>query len=326
MAISLTFDRAALNAAPDRLRQKVLTAVKRAVIVATDQAKADIRAAIRAGTTSTRLPNIIGSQAFPAAPKLSFRPTGSIYPRGPSAERIFRQLGEGATIRVKNARALAVPLHNQRDGRGALLQPRAFPGLVYIPNRRGGRSVGVLALPSSRTSRGLLTAKDRRAIGAQSRARVQARLGEDYIAMFVLVRAVPFFYKSVSLYQLDTSVSSVSFTNTCEALKPYSPVMVAASRNGGGDIALTWVRRSRIPSAWSDGVDVPLGETAERYDVEIISGGTVVRTITGLTTAAATYLAAEQVTDFGGTQASLTVRIYQVSPEVGRGAPRVATI
>ncbi|MFC7541026.1 hypothetical protein ACFQU2_35305 [Siccirubricoccus deserti] len=151
-------------------------------------------------------------------------------------------------------------------------------------------------------------------------------IGMERVRDGLALRGATFFYKGVSLYQQASAVSSFTFTNGCEALRPYSPVAVAGLRNGGGDIALSWTRRTRIPSAWSDGVDVPLGETAERYEVEIMNGGTVVRTITELTTPAATYPAADQVTDFGNTQASLAVRVYQVSPEVGRGAARVATV
>jgi len=169
----------------------VLRALKAAVAGATDFAKARMREGIRARTTSTRLPNIIGSRVMPPDPKLSYRPAGSIYPRGEKAELIFRQLAEGAVITVRNRRALAIPLHNQRDYRGALLQPRAFPGLVYIPARRqAGPSIGVLALPSSRKRNGALRAKDRRMQAAKSRSRVQGAIGEDFIAMFVLLRTV----------------------------------------------------------------------------------------------------------------------------------------
>jgi len=70
------------------------------------------------------------------------------------------------------------------------------------------------------------------------------------------LRGALFFYKGVSLYQQAAAISSLAFTITCEALRPYSPVAVTATRNGGLDIALSWSRRTRIPSAWADGGDL----------------------------------------------------------------------
>ena len=41
---------------------------------------------------------------------------------------------------------------------------------------------------------------------------------------------------------------------------PYAPVHLAGSRNPAGDLAITWVRRSRLGGAWRDGTGtVPLG-------------------------------------------------------------------
>ena len=42
--------------------------------------------------------------------------------------------------------------------------------------------------------------------------------------------------------------------------------------------------------------------------------------------AAAIYTAAQQVADFGSAQASVTVRVVQLSTAIGRGTPAVATL
>lgn len=34
---------------------------------------------------------------------------------------------------------------------------------------------------------------------------------------------------------------------------PWSPVHVAGIRNGAGDLAVTWIRRTRFGGAWADG-------------------------------------------------------------------------
>ncbi|HSX57084.1 MAG TPA: hypothetical protein VLG14_17385, partial [Sphingomonas sp.] len=50
----------------------------------------------------------------------------------------------------------------------------------------------------------------------------------------------------------------------------------------GGGAMLRWTRRSRIGWRWLDGVDVPLGEEAERYRVRITpgTGGELTETVT----------------------------------------------
>jgi hypothetical protein len=70
---------------------------------------------------------------------------------------------------------------------------------------------------------------------------------------------------------------------------------------------------------------VPLNEESERYDVDILDGADVVRTIS-ITAPAATYTAAQQTADFGSPQSSIAVRVYQLSAIVGRGRPAAATL
>ncbi len=172
------------------MQRNALVALKAAVAGATEYAKAKMRERIRERSSSPRLPNIIGSAVYPKD-GLSYGPSGSIFPRGSKAALILEQMAEGATITAKGKKALAIPLHNQRGGDGKLRQPKDFPTLVFIPSRqRGGVTVGVLALPSSKTRRGLLDAKSRKAQAAKSRARVQGGIGDGFIAMFVLVRTI----------------------------------------------------------------------------------------------------------------------------------------
>ena len=56
-----------------------------------------------------------------------------------------------------------------------------------------------------------------------------------------------------------------------EALRPPSPCKVNAVGNAGG-LRIEWVRRSRLGWGWSDGVDAPLGEALEHYQVRIAAG------------------------------------------------------
>ena len=67
------------------------------------------------------------------------------------------------------------------------------------------------------------------------------------------------------------------FSGGLRALRPPSPVHLKARRGPAGDVAFTWVRRGRIDAdSWLGG-EIPLGESRERYRVEILRGPAVVR-------------------------------------------------
>jgi hypothetical protein len=58
-----------------------------------------------------------------------------------------------------------------------------------------------------------------------------------------------------------------------EGLRPPSPVHLRATETLGGDLAISWVRRSRQGWTWTDGADTPLGEESERYRLTIAGPG-----------------------------------------------------
>jgi hypothetical protein len=133
------------------------------------------------------------------------------------------------------------------------------------------------------------------------------------------------FYKAVSVGNSLGNTDQITFTYTGRNLKPFAPVHVAGVRDGSGNLTISWVRRSRVDAEWRDGVDIPLGEESERYEVEIYSGLTLKRTI-ATTSPSANYPAADRVTDFGSTQTSVSVKVYQLSAVVGRGYKVEATV
>jgi hypothetical protein len=114
----------------------------------------------------------------------------------------------------------------------------------------------------------------------------------------------------------DPIAVALTVTPGDTALKPLAPVHVAAVPAGDG-VHISWIRRTRIDGGgW--GVEVPLGEESEAYALDILSGGSVVRSIT-CAVPQALYAAAYELTDFGAVQTSLHVRIAQISATVGRG-------
>ncbi|MCY1293176.1 hypothetical protein D9M70_424270 [compost metagenome] len=98
------------------------------------------------------------------------------------------------------------------------------------------------------------------------------------------------------------------------------------ARDGSGNFSGSFTRRSRLTNSWwINGVVAPVGESAEAYEIDVMSGASVKRTISSATPAFS-YYATDQVTDFGSTQSSITFRIYQLSATAGRGYPLEVTL
>lgn len=131
-------------------------------------------------------------------------------------------------------------------------------------------------------------------------------------------------YRAVTAGTDIDSAASQAFTYSAVNLETLSGVHPRGSRSAG-DLTITWQRRTRVGGAWRDFVDVSLGESSESYEVDIMDGATVKRTISA-TTPSVLYTSAMQVTDFGSAQSSVTVNIYQLSAVVGRGYKLEATL
>ena len=133
---------------------------------------------------------------------------------------------------------------------------------------------------------------------------------------------LPYLYRGVTLNRDIDSDTNRTFTYRGINLKPLSPVYVTGVGSlVTNDWTLSWIRRTRIGGEWRDGVDADLGESLEKYEVDIFSNSsytTVKRTLT-VYSQTATYTSAQQVTDFGANQTSLYFKVYQISSIVGRG-------
>ncbi|KKM62279.1 hypothetical protein LCGC14_1523250, partial [marine sediment metagenome] len=132
-----------------------------------------------------------------------------------------------------------------------------------------------------------------------------------------------FFHKAITI---GSTVSGTIKEQKLELIsqKPRAPKHVTGSISAN-DWNLTAVRRTRLGGEWQDlSGFVQLGEESESYEWEIpIPGGT--RLLTSLTPAV-TYTSAQQNTDFGGDQTTLTWTTYQMSASVGRGFGTTVTV
>jgi hypothetical protein len=145
---------------------------------------------------------------------------------------------------------------------------------------------------------------------------------------------LPFHWRigPASLPVSDDTFDALTFTPTARGLKPWSPAHVEdPSRTGytGGDLTLRWVRRDRalLADSW-EVASIPMSEASEAYEVDILDGSAVLRTLeTG--TPSVTYTAAQQVADWGAPLApgrTLRIRVCQISATVGRGVPLIVTL
>ena len=98
-------------------------------------------------------------------------------------------------------------------------------------------------------------------------------------------------------------------------LRPLSPVHLRVA-DQGGDLAVSWVRRSRVSADSWDGLDVPLGEESERYLLRVMEGAQIRREVL-LDGPDWVYAAADQAADGG--IAGKRVEVAQVSAIVGPG-------
>lgn len=145
---------------------------------------------------------------------------------------------------------------------------------------------------------------------------------------------------------LTSSVATHTFTNP-DGYWFYRLRQTSGTVNGGphlreiyfktmadiqpNDLYITWLRRDRLANDSFVTDDVVQSEATEEYDIEILSGGVVKRTVSVIVTGAGipfyVYLATDQATDgFTPPLATLSANVYQKSTQAGRGFPLNATI
>lgn len=120
----------------------------------------------------------------------------------------------------------------------------------------------------------------------------------------------------------DTTYEHVLMTTEGVGLRPYKPVHLKAATSGG-DVTVSWIRRSRIDGDSWQGVDVPLGEDIEQYLVKVIADG-VVKRQEFVSAPSWTYDAAAQTAD--QVTAPFKIEVAQVSQSFGAGPGARVTI
>lgn len=122
----------------------------------------------------------------------------------------------------------------------------------------------------------------------------------------------------------DASAIEIDVRPGALAYRPLAPAHLRALREAG-DVRFSWRPRRRALGGVTFAARLDRGEASEAYELEILSGTTVMRTLSA-TSASTRYAASDETLDFGGTQSSFSVRVYQISAAVGRGLPATATL
>ncbi|MBY6239758.1 glycoside hydrolase/phage tail family protein [Methylosinus sp. Sm6] len=122
----------------------------------------------------------------------------------------------------------------------------------------------------------------------------------------------------------DPTYVEANVAATRKALQPYAPTH-ARARRGAGGVTISFTRRGRIDADAWEGIDIPLGESSEAYEIEIALPGGGLRLLGGAATAIL-YPSSAELADFGAPQTSLDVTIFQIGARVGRGFPLAAIV
>ncbi len=114
------------------------------------------------------------------------------------------------------------------------------------------------------------------------------------------------------------------FAFGARGLRPFSPVHLSGG-NQNGDFHIHWIRRSRVGGDNWELEEVPIGETLEHYEIDILDNGSVMRTIS-TQSPEGVYSAGDQLSDWGAVQSSYHIKVYQISEIYGRGGSGEAVL
>ncbi|SFB83315.1 baseplate multidomain protein megatron [Tropicimonas isoalkanivorans] len=99
-------------------------------------------------------------------------------------------------------------------------------------------------------------------------------------------------------------------------LRPYAPAHLRSRKDANGALTFGWIRRTRVDGDTWQAFDVPLGENRERYLVQVICDGKVVREEI-VSDSAWTYTLARRQSD--GCTGPFAFRVAQISDQFGAG-------
>ena len=136
------------------------------------------------------------------------------------------------------------------------------------------------------------------------------------------------YFKFVPMGRDESDYSGVAHDINLGTVTPFQPCHIAGSLDGSNDLTVTWDRRTRSLSRMFAAAK-PVDDFVESYEIDFYDGATIVRTVrnadlTG--TLEHEYTAAQQTTDGLTPGDPVKLRMYQMSPIIGRGKHTEVTI
>jgi hypothetical protein len=167
------------------------------------------------------------------------------------------------------------------------------------------------------------------AIGTQAEEDVVVHLDPNALSRIDLenddLRGLTVGYRAVTVNSDITAVATQGEVYTAASRLPWAPSIEEVVRDGSGNLTFVLYRRNRYGSDWTP-ADPSFTTDPQTYEVDVIGGGSVLRTISVSGTDDVSYTAAEQTTDFGSAQSAILVRAYQLDSAGRRGFAREETI
>jgi hypothetical protein len=245
-------------------------------------------------------------------------------------------LASGPTSRIDHGNRLTVRIGSGQLASATPLQLLAGANVAALRTANGAWEViqfcsAALVAPKTYRLTGLLRGQ----AGSEAAMPTLLAAGAPFVLLTSSVTAVALTASQVGLplqWRIGPAAKNLGSANYVQAShafaglasRPLSPVHLRGIRTNG-DLAISWIRRTRRGGDTWTSLDVPLAEDSERYEIDILDGGIVKRTLTASITSV-TYDAAMQSADFGQPPSSINVRIYQISSAWGRGTPADATV
>ncbi|MNR72514.1 hypothetical protein D3C72_30820 [compost metagenome] len=115
------------------------------------------------------------------------------------------------------------------------------------------------------------------------------------------------------------------FTGGERAETPLAPVHLWADRRADGGIVIGWTRCGRVDADGWEALDIPMDEPQERYRIDVMAHGDVVRSVE-VAEPSFSYAAEDELADFGERQTSIDFAVRQMGRAVPLGIPARSSI
>jgi len=122
----------------------------------------------------------------------------------------------------------------------------------------------------------------------------------------------------------DDNYPPITHVHSVGSIRPYQVCHARAVRSATGGITLYWQPRTRGITRLFTAAKPRFED--EAYEIDVMDGETVVRTLTGTSTRTATYSLANLTADGFTAFESITFKFYQISPLIGRGKELEVTL